>query len=142
MSCTLKYYKGSSIESSLSIKTEFRVYILLFQRIRERKPKVYSSYALNSDCPSHSKKLAKAENTASTGIRKNSGGSRPGSRAGSRAGSVTRASPSPVRRYSSYGSRTGSPSRASSSGRSSRSPDRTSNGYGSRKTSAEKSYSS
>merc|ERR550532_914488 len=26
-----------------------------FSRIRERKPKVYSSYALNSDCPSHSK---------------------------------------------------------------------------------------
>jgi len=126
-----------------------------FQRIRERKPKVYASYAINNDCTLHQQKLAKAESSGREGIRKNSGGSvagsRPGSRAGSRAGSIVRASPSPARRvsgerrYSSYGggSRGPSPSRASSSGRSSRSPDRhAESGYSSRKTSGEKTYSS
>ena len=32
-----------------------------FQRIRERKPKVYSSYNVDSNCQMHAKKLAKAE---------------------------------------------------------------------------------
>ena len=104
-----------------------------FPRIRERKPKVYSSYSVDSNCQMHSKKLAKAERNAEQGIRKHSV-----SRAGSRAGSVSRASasPAPSRRYSSYG---GSPSRASSSGRSSRSPEPM-NGY--RKHSGDKTYSS
>lgn len=103
--------------------------------IRERKPKVYSSYAVDSDCPSHSKKLADTERKSST-ERKYSGGSRPPSRTPSRAGSrpVSRAnsisgrdsvagSPAPSRRsFSGYNS--APRSRASSiNGRSSRSPE-------------------
>jgi len=120
-----------------------------FSRIRERKPKAYSSYGLDSNCQMHAKKLAKAERNAEQAIRKHSSGSNSGSRPVSRSGSMSRASPSPVRRYSSYGGggngggsvgNGGTSSRASSTGRSSRSPEPY-NGS-SRKSSAEKTYSS
>jgi len=123
-----------------------------FSRIRERKPKVYSSYNLDSNCQMHAKKLAKAERNAEQAIRKHSStGSRPGSRSGSVSGSISRASPSPVRRYSSYGGGgngggsigNGHSSRASSSGRSSRSPEPFNGGFQrQRRKSSEKSYSS
>lgn len=94
-----------------------------FQRIRERKPKVYSSYSVDSGCQMHAKKLASAEKKAEEGIRKHS--------QGSRAGSVTRSipSPAPSRRTSSVEapppppSTSNYPRASSSSGRSSRSPD-------------------
>lgn len=79
-----------------------------FQRIRERKPKVYSSYAVDSNCDVHSKKLTNAEKDAERS-RRPSWASR-------------RTSASPARRISSASpSRAGSRSRAASSDRGQRS---------------------
>ena len=79
-----------------------------FQRIRERKPKVYSSYAVDSNCDVHSKKLTSVEKDAERS-RRPSWASR-------------RTSASPARRISSASpSRAGSRSRAASSDRGQRS---------------------
>lgn len=105
-----------------------------FRRIRERKPKLYSSYAVDANCEMHTKKLAETERKMSE-ERKYTAGSRPSSIAGSRpvsrAGSFSgrnsvSGSPAPSRRSFS-GGRGGHDtvprSRASSTGRSSRSPE-------------------
>lgn len=110
---------------------------------RERKPKVYSSYAVDSECETHGKKLAKEEYQnyeRKASMDRKYSGSRPVSRTPSRAGSrpVSRAnsvsgrdsvagSPAPSRRsFSGYNS--APRSRNSSIGRSSRSPDPQQNG--------------
>jgi len=104
---------------------------------RERKPKVYASYAVDQDCGVHAKKLAKVEKQRERELeeqrsrrRRNSfrrNVSASPSRAGSRAGSESRTERSskspdpyvrniPIRRKSSVGSADGMASRKSSGG--------------------------